>query len=295
MENSLTKDEKINLLKDMFVHKNLFKGYPSKNNKNNINYIDFSKLNELDTYAINKMVDIYLKNNKNPGSFNPEEIMFLNEEFFKKMRCINEEVKFFGKMFINFAFDFFDGHIRRDYEIYTLKKEMDKKYYLYDIKEMSKKLEESKLNYIKKYGSDSLEDLVVKETPKINQLKIIDMIGKPVDANYDSVYRNEKIWIQNICYTIVQFNEYSYITIDDSIKGLISNEYIEGLLKTFEYKKDYIHVKIGDDNKKTKVLTKRGLLKFVIYLNDNSINDEHMNTKINHLIELSNILTHSCN
>jgi hypothetical protein len=49
------------------------------------------------------------------------------------------------------------------------------------------------------------------------------------------------------------------------------------LLNTFENKKDYIHVKIGVDNDKTKVLTKRGLLKIVIYMNDNSINDENIN------------------
>ena len=130
---------------------------------------------------------------------------------------------------------------------------------------------------------------------KINQIKIIDMMGQPVDAEDDNTYQYEQKYIQNIAYDVVKYNNNYYLPIDKSIKGICPDEYLNALLNTFENKKDYIHVKIGDDIDKTKVLTKRGLLKIVIYMNDNSINDENINIKMNHLIELSNILTHSCN
>ncbi len=294
MSELLNKDEKIAILKEMFAHKNIFRGYKNKNDEDIVSYIDMSKLNDCDENSIDKMVNIYLKSNKNPGKFNPEEVLFLNEEFYKKIRKFNENMPFFAKTFVKFAYSFFDGHIQRDYESYSLKKEMEKKEYLEDIKEMSKKLEETKLNYVKKYGSNSLEDLVKNEKPKINQIKIIDMMGKPVDGEYDNEYQYEEKWIQDVCYTVVKYNNFYYLPIEKSLRGICPDEYLDALLNTFEIKKDYIHVKIENETK-IQVLTKRGLLKVVIYMNDNTINDETIHTKINHLIELSNILTHSCN
>jgi hypothetical protein len=295
MAKLLTKDEKINVLKEMFAHKNIFRGYRNKNDEDIVSYIDISKLEDCDPNSIDKMVNIYFKNDKNPGKFNPEEVLFLNEEFYKKIRKFNENMPFFAKLFVKFAYNFFDGHIQRDYESYYEKKEMEKKEYLNDIKEMTKKLEETKLNYIKKYGTNSFKELVKDEKPKINQIKIIDMMGKPVDGEYDNIYQYEKKNIQNVVYDVVKYNNNYYLPINKSIKDICPEEYLNALLNTFENKKDYIHVKIGKNKNKTKVLTKRGLLKIVIYMNDKSINDENVNIKINHLIELSNLLTHSCN
>ena len=295
MTKLLTKDEKINILKEMFAHKNIFRGYKNKNDDDIVSYIDISKLNECDLNSIDKMINIYFKNNKNPSKFNPEEVLFLNEEFYKKIRKFDENMSFFSKFFTKFAYDFFDGHIQREYESYYEKKEMEKKEYLDDIKEMSKKLEETKLNFIKKYGTNSLEELITNEKPKINQIKIIDMMGQPIDAEYNNIYQYEKIFIQNVAYEVVKYNNNYYLPINKSIKEICSDEYLKAIINTFENKKDYIHVKIGKNKNKTKVLTKRGLLKIVIYMNDNCINDENVNIKINHLIELSNILTHSCN
>ena len=86
MTELMSKDEKITILKEMFSHKNIFRGYKNKSDNDIVSYIDLSKLNECDPDSIDKMVNIYFKNDKNPGKFNPEEVLFLNEEFYKKIR-----------------------------------------------------------------------------------------------------------------------------------------------------------------------------------------------------------------
>jgi len=268
--------------------------------RKNILIFSFCKIkkildSEISKEILIKFVKLYYKKNKNIDNFTSTEINYFINEIFKKIRVDASEFngyKYYLAKYVGIGLcDNMHEFFAEAYEYYQSK---DKKKLLDRINKAKEELESLEIEYIKCFGKDESLCITNLNQTKLNQIKMMDMLGKSETVkenktfNYVNVYINEKV------YQIVKYNKFIFITIEDSIKDCLSEEYILGLFKNFQSRKDYTRVKIGDSNKKSIVLTRRGLLKYLIYLNDSIIKDEKIGTRVTDLIQLSEYLTYSC-
>lgn len=175
-------------------------------------------------------------------------------------------------------------------------KSVDK--YMNLVKDSKEQLNALNNRYLERYGKDGYKDFLCAQKSKVNSLKLMD---KLCDMYYPEVLYSDTlslstIKINNRSYKLVVNNKQKFISINDSVGPLLDKKFITSFISSLKNKKDFIRVYINDLTYKTLVLTRNGLVKFIVYLNDKTdYSDDDYNTRVNDLIDILPYLTNSIN